>query len=218
MKLLINTYNQTRSLHHAYVIEGNRNDIREHLFLFIENEVKIPIKGNPDVWHQEHDTFTIDEARKLREVQSNKALSDSKKIFIIELNGITIEAQNSLLKVFEEPTPNTHFFIIAPSSELFLPTFRSRVMIVSHDSENDFEEKSEQFLKKSIPERLKIVEQIVEEKNKVEAIKLIDGLIKVLHTKNRDSFILGELLKTRMFLNDRSPSLKLLLDHVSLII
>ncbi len=208
----------SNNLHHAYVIAGKREDILANLSAFIENDLKIAIKGNPDVWHQEHDTFTIDEARKLRELQSNKALSDSKKIFIIALNGITVEAQNSLLKVFEEPTPQTHFFIIAPSSEIFLPTFRSRVMIVSHDSKHVSDSVSENFLKKSIPERLKIVEQIVEEKNKAEAINLIDGLIRVLHSKKHDSFIIGELLKTRMFLNDRSPSLKLLLEHISLIV
>ena len=54
-----------------------------------------------------------------------------KKIFIIETGFFTREAQNSLLKVFEEePTEGTHFFVFTPSAETLLPTLRSRMVIL----------------------------------------------------------------------------------------
>jgi hypothetical protein len=218
MKFLIDSYKTTGTLHHAYLIEGEKMSAREALFGFIENDLKVTIRGNPDVWHHEHETFSIDEARKLREIQSHKALSQGRKIFIIELNAITIEAQNSLLKVFEEPTPQTHFFIIAPSSEIFLPTVKSRVMVVSHADSNATYKESNDFIKLTIPERLKIVDGIVEAKDKVRALNLIDGLIHNLHSKKPQPFEVQELVMCRMYLTDRSPSLKLLLEHISLIL
>lgn len=218
MKFLIDSYKTTGALHHAYLIEGEKEQVRATLFTFIEKDLKIPIQGNPDVWHSTHDTLTIDEARKLREIQSNKALSNTKKIFIIEILGITVEAQNSLLKIFEEPTLHTHFFIIAPSAELFLPTFKSRVMVVRGSDETASYPESVHFIKASHAERLKIAEEIAEAKDKVRALNLIDGILHTLHSKNPDPSILTELLMCRNYLNDRSPSFKLLLEHISLIL
>ncbi len=218
MKILIDTYTKTGNLHHAYLLEGEREAIRSDLFGFIQNGLKISTVGNPDFWHTEHDTFTIDDARTLRQTQANKALSGDKKIFVIETRGMTVEAQNSLLKVFEEPTPHTHFFLIVPSAEIFLPTLRSRVALVSlHDTESKITNETKEFLGASIPDRLKIVGEIAEEKDKARAVTLIDGLLTKLH-KNGEPAVLQELLKSRMYINDRSPSLKLLLEHIALII
>ncbi len=128
MKFLIDSYKKTGELHHAYVLEGDKENIRTQLFSFIEDQIQQSVRGNPDVWHSQFETLTVDDARALRDTQSNKAITTGKKIFIIETRLMTIEAQNALLKVFEEPTPNTHFFIITPTAEVFLPTLKSRVV------------------------------------------------------------------------------------------
>jgi DNA polymerase III delta prime subunit len=218
MDLLIETYKNTGTIHHAYIVEGSAEDIRLKLFDFIEKHLKLPVSGNPDLWHGQFETFSIDDARKIRDAQSNKGVSGDRKIFIIETRGITVEAQNSLLKVLEEPTSGTHIFIILPSSEIVLPTLRSRVMIVSLRNEHDPKIEARKFLKVSLAERLEMVGEIAEEKDKAKAQELIEGLLLELHTKKGNETVLRELLKSRMYINDRSPSLKLLLEHIACIL
>jgi DNA polymerase III delta prime subunit len=218
--MLIDTYKNTGSLHHAYIIEGDRTAVREALFSFIEKDVKENIQGNPDFWHGQFETFTIDDARKLQEAQAMKAFSDNRKIFILELNGMTHEAQNALLKAFEEPTPSTHFFIIAPSREIFLPTLRSRVQIISDTTEGGAGTiDPKEFLMSTPAKRLELIADIVEEKNKAEAVHLVNGIIVALSESKQEiaKEIYSELLKCRGYLNDRSPSVKLILEHLSLI-
>ena len=216
------SYSQTGNLHHAYIIEGERESIYERLLKFIEKKLDYEIHANPDFFHEQYDSFSIDDARKLREMQNTKALSGDRKIYVIETLGMTVEAQNSLLKVFEEPSVGTHFFIISPSAEVYLPTLRSRVIVITHSEQQKQSEESKRFLVASIKERLELVGEIAEEKDKGRAISLTENLLgyfysakKSKNTKDFDSF-LKELLKTRIYLGDRSPSLKLLLEHIAL--
>src|SRR3989344_6076027 len=96
--------------HHAYAIEGGEKT-REKLFETLENEWGIATKGNPDFLYQKFATMSISEARVFKEAAGTKAFSNGgKKIFVIEADSINMPAQNSLLKMFEEPTENTHFF------------------------------------------------------------------------------------------------------------
>lgn len=57
------------------------------------------------------------------------------KYIIIASNDITDIAQNSLLKLLEEPPKNIEFIIISPTKSNLLPTVRSRLPILkSHNS------------------------------------------------------------------------------------
>ncbi len=51
------------------------------------------------------------------------------KYIILGSQSFGIEAQNSLLKVFEEPPKNIEFIIISPTKSNLLPTVRSRLPI-----------------------------------------------------------------------------------------
>ncbi|WP_260604730.1 DNA polymerase III subunit delta' [Campylobacter sp. MIT 99-7217] len=70
------------------------------------------------------DEFLIDDAR---EVQKESYIAETdEKIIIIMANSFRVEAQNFLLKLFEEPPKNIKFLLVAPSKNLLLPTVRSR--------------------------------------------------------------------------------------------
>src|SRR3989344_8671892 len=116
--------------HHAYGIAGQPETIIPKL---IKSLLKIGYrtKGNPDFRVESHDVMGVDESRVLKEAAGRKAISGSKKVFIISARGITKEAQNALLKVFEEPPLGTHFFLIVPSLDILLPTLQSRVYLLS---------------------------------------------------------------------------------------
>ena len=78
----------------------------------------------------------------MKDRQQKKSLDGGKKIFVISTNSITREAQNSLLKIFEEPTEGTHFFLILSSSRILIPTLKSRLHVIpsiSSKGENENE-------------------------------------------------------------------------------
>lgn len=70
------------------------------------------------------DEFLMDDARA---VEKESYISEnSEKIIIIMARAFRNEAQNFLLKLFEEPPKNIKFLLVAPSKNLLLPTVRSR--------------------------------------------------------------------------------------------
>lgn len=230
-------------LHHAYCFIGQREYILSKLRKFLEDDLKFSTKGNPDFYHGDFDTLGIDEGRIISEMQNSKAIVFSRRIFIIATNSITKEAQNSLLKMFEEPSGGAVFFLLIPSASILLPTLRSRVMLVNVNREqfenlnkNDKVGESgdsfdaKKFIKSSVSERLaavkKISDEIADEKisrnavldylNNVESA-LLNNLDKKNMKKN-DLFIFGEIEKCRNYARDRSPSVKILLEHIAVIV
>src|ERR1035437_3672210 len=101
MKFLAESYKKNKTLHHAYLLVGEREGVFSELVSFIKNDLEISTHGNPDFWHGVHDSFSIEEGRNLKEMQEMHSLSGGRKIFVISANTMTREAQNSLLKVFE---------------------------------------------------------------------------------------------------------------------
>ena len=209
MQLIFDTFKNTGTLHHGYCIEGDTNDTFSKLCVFLERELDFPIIANPDFVSEELNSFGIDDARRLKEIHATKSFrEDARKIFIIRTNFITHEAQNSLLKMFEEPGEGNHFFILTPAAHILLPTLKSRLLIVQNEGEGGRGEKggskkggqnantnagkiagdleAATFLKSSPPKRLKIVSALLaeieaEKKTKADAIHLVETLLKELH-------------------------------------
>lgn len=220
MDTLIASFGQSGTLHHAYFVVGD-SSVVVPLQAFLQNEVGVKTQGNPDFWHGKFPTFTIDNARSLSFSQEAKEFAGGKKIFIIETDFITEEAQNALLKVFEEPTVGTHFFIISPQDTL-LPTLRSRVQTIIHSTN---EEKTESILNLTLVERLGKVKEITEgisdeEKTKQDAIVFINNIEKELYEKGVQKFpeALAITESARASLYARGTPIKMVLEHVILTI
>jgi len=78
------------------------------------------------------ESFKIEHAKA---VLAEAYISESQtKYIIIGAHEITDVAQNSLLKLLEEPPKNIEFIIISPTKSNLLPTVRSRLPIVKHSS------------------------------------------------------------------------------------
>lgn len=213
------------TLHHAYFIEGERAPVLTDLEAFLKDSFNIVRQGHPDVHYSEYESFGIDEGRSLQEMQSLRPVLGDKKIFIITLDSITSEAQNSLLKVFEEPTPGTHFFVISSSSRILLPTLRSRMVVVVHTSAENksYDSDAKKFVTLSPKERLEYVANIIEEKNKARAEEFLQALVAHLagaglaKASPQRGNALKEILTLTTYLKDRAPSLKLILERVALL-
>ncbi len=231
MKQIADTYRKTGRLHHAYAISGDRKKVKEELYSFLKKDLSFPTVNNPDFWQREFNVFKIADSRDINEAHLNQPLKYDQKIFVIFANFLTKDAQNSLLKIFEEPRAETIFFLILPSSTDLLPTFKSRLIFGKvDDKKNDSEYNAEDFLDAKIGKRLtmvaKIVKDIKDEKiNKSEAIKFmknIEKAIKVnLKLKNAHNAKRGSLLavedieKAISYAGDESPSIKVILEHLA---
>ncbi|MBI4118464.1 MAG: hypothetical protein HY455_02950 [Parcubacteria group bacterium] len=212
----------SNNLHHAYCLTGERTAVCQDVFRFLEEELKFPTHGNPNFWYEESDTFGIEESRRLKDMQSRTAAGGGYKLFVIATNVVTREAQNALLKVFEEPTAGTHFFLILPSAATLLPTLRSRLHIVDMNTYGEGEDGvAKQFLAASFPERVALLKDIIEEKDKFRALTFLNHLEEVIHKQTKERAfeeVLTEIEKCRRYLDSRSPSVKMILEHLALAI
>jgi len=118
--------------HHAFLVEGRREETLPVLRGFVAEEFGIEVSGNPDFLEMEFVSFGVDDGRALKEMQSLRSSTENaKKIFVVSANSFTEQAQNALLKIFEEPSKDTIFFVLSPSAQFFLPTLLSRVVCIS---------------------------------------------------------------------------------------
>jgi len=130
--------------HHAYCLIGS-DSLRLELIPILEKRFKTSSRANVDFFEKKYEVFTIDDAREVK--LSHEMMptdSSGKKFFILSMDGITIEAQNALLKLLEEPSEYAHFFLIIPSAHLLLPTVKSRLEIVDLRDTKTFNSKKNQ--------------------------------------------------------------------------
>jgi len=97
--------------------------------------------------------------------------SKTKAVILDGCNGLTIEAQNALLKLLEEPPASTIVYIISSNKELLLPTILSRCKII------DLKDKSFELSKQEIAQYLNILISLPE-KSVGEKLKLAQDIAK----------------------------------------
>jgi DNA polymerase-3 subunit delta' len=204
-------------LHHAYFIEGDRDAVVAAVEVHLYDAFGIVRQGHPDVHFAVHEAFGVDESRELSSMQSLRPVMGDKKIFIVAVGSITSEAQNALLKVFEEPTPGTHFFVVSSSARILLPTLRSRMVVIVHESARTVAPAdAKEFIRLSPKDRLAFVAPIIEEKDKARAEEFLQALVAELHKAGKTKAI-REILPLIGYLKDRASSLKLILERVALL-
>lgn len=116
--------------------------------------------------------------------------SEQKAIIIDEAELLTIEAQNALLKILEEPPAHTFIILSTTTKETLLPTILSRCQImqlaeetnkISDKEKTELQTFIQELPKWGIGERLKKAEQLAKDKEK--AITWVAKLILVLREK-----------------------------------
>ena len=222
-----------KDLYHSYVIEGNPEELVYLLRDFLEERGDIN-KQSPDVSLNLYDSFAVLDSKNIKEWYQNKATDGKKKVCIIGAKFINREAEQTLLKIIKEPTENTHFFIVVPDSSLLLSTILSRVHLVKDlIVDNNDNKIAEDFLKSSPALRIEKVAEIIKEFKdndnsgglRNSAISLINGIEKIIYKKwkvdvddENLKFILSELKNCRDFLSTPGASVKMILEHLALVI
>lgn len=202
----------TNNLHHAYLVLGDKKET-DNIIGALFNKLGIESIGNPDVVFWTGEKFGIDEARVLKARAESKAFVD-KKIFVISSTQITPEAQNALLKLFEEPTQNTHFFILSRRNNL-LPTLLSRLQLLDLHSGVKIREEVEEFLKSDISERLQFIKNNLDD----ESFYLPDFLEELVVALKEHGALSKDKKKTFDFIkfsNDPAANTRMILEHLAL--
>ena len=111
--------------HHAYLYEGPVSRLPE-LADDAASRFNFEREHNPDVLVQQWEKFSIDEARDLTQQASLKSAS-GRSLFVLGISSIASDAQQALLKLFEEPREGIIFVVLVPHG-IVLPTLRSRFL------------------------------------------------------------------------------------------
>jgi DNA polymerase III delta prime subunit len=223
--------------HHAYLVAGDIEEGVSQALAHVEHELGLPATGNPDVTVLRHGLFSVDDARKLRALAELAPSVGEHKALIVSASRLFHEAQNALLKLFEEPPAGTTLILVLPSEGMLLPTLRSRLLpLPGNREQQSFNNEVQEFLKAKSAEREKILEKILnrtksdrdEEKQsgRLQALRLLEGLSQAAYAKWQSEKAPAKRKDIQLFLDDlnafipilheRSAPLKLIFEHISL--
>ncbi len=204
---------------------GSKEDGESHFASILESLGEKEL-GNPDFFGYRVKSFDIESAREVSERAREKPFGE-RRIFLISAERFGREAQNALLKTFEDPSPNVHFFIILSAPDLLLPTLLSRLQIIRLKQENDgcvgpattqtrvkqsnFTVSGEDFLKFNIKDRLKFAEKFEDS-----LPTFLDSLMSLIRANGSNTKSLDKIFTVRRFADDPSAQPRLILEHLAL--
>ena len=205
------------NLHHAYLIEGTDEESLPEITELV---------GGGELIHIKLDSFKIDDARNLKSYTSEKSLAHAqKKIFIISANSVLVEAQQALLKLFEEPIEDTHFFLITPDASALLSTFVSRFYRIKVPTRVG---NAESFIKMPLAKRIEFLKELLavedeedlsKDSPRSKALNFLNELESTLvSSMPLDTEALNQIFKVREFLRQPGSSTKSLMESVALML
>ncbi len=210
-------------MHHAYLYEGPLSllpALAESASAF----VGIGGEGNPDVHVLLWEKFGIDESRDLTSQASLKVMS-GRALFVVGVSSISHDAQQALLKLFEEPQAGVVFVLLAPPGAI-LATLRSRFLAYPQvlAQETPQAAGAKKFLASAYKERSAQITALLkdEEGTRERVREFLDSLEAILHKKIKTDADaragLAEISVVRGYAADRSASNKMLLEHLAAVL
>ena len=134
---------EKKTLSHAYIIEGPRGSGKYMMAKCVcaliagDERASLMIDDNnaPDVTtvdaEENKKLIGIDQIRGIRRDAYIKPNDFDFKAYIIRNSDrMTVQAQNSILKLLEEPPQGVYFFLLTENSSALLPTVRSRAPVI----------------------------------------------------------------------------------------
>lgn len=220
--------------HHAFVIEAEAAEGIEAARAWAKKELGMDAGNNPDVVVLEFGLLSVADARRVSELAAGAAFAGEHKVVIIAANRAYHEAQNALLKIFEEPPEGAYLFLVMPTLGGVLPTLRSRVQVLERIENGKqkigISEAAEEFMKASKEKRSALIKKLTSGKdederreNREAAIAILNGIEAAAYrnrgfTKPPVAELLRDIQELRGHLYDRSAPVRMILEHLSLIV
>lgn len=165
-----------------------------------------------DVKHLVVARMGIDDARELVKLSASRSFGGGSRYFVIQTKSITVEAQNALLKLFEEPGADTIFYLIIPNESLLLPTLRSRLMVTNVAKRKE-DGLAEAFIAMDYAGRLEYIANLAK-KNPDDLSTLFTSLAYNHDLTNPD--VKQSLSLVAKYVYNRGASKKMLLEELAL--
>lgn len=182
----------------------------------IEPELRTP---GANVFHYLNDQLRVDEARSIIDRLARRPLGAREQAVVVFARQATHEAQNALLKCFEEPYENTSLVLIVPHESLLLPTLRSRFTTVERGAGASETALAAAFMSASYKERL----DEIASRTKAKDSAWVRTLVETLSTYMHDSLSIEKAPHTYRALalcanavGRRGMSDKMFLEHLAL--
>ena len=205
----------SRNPHHANLLIGTPE--RAELYLRrLCDDLGIELANNPDFFAFRTETFGINEARVLKLLSARKAVTP-RKIFFIASTRLTLEAQNALLKTFEDPFPDTFFFLVTREESLVVPTLRSRMQTIhTHGGDASVGVEAEKFLSLPIRDRLLFAKSFADEEKNLSVF--LDDLLCLLKKQSGARKSLEKVYNIRRSIGNSVTMPRLVIEHLSLML
>lgn len=227
------------SAHHAYLVTGDVEAGIESGLAFVHGELGLETVGNPDVTVLRYGLFSVEEARMFQDVVMRAPTKGDKKVVIVSTTRFFYQAQNALLKTFEEPPSGTVIILVVPHSGILLPTLRSRLVSLPNakgTSKNATiydSEPAADFLRLDAEGREKFVAKLLERAKsdkdneraaaRADAAAFVGGLARAAYAKaqTRPSLELTALLEDldrfAPLMHESSAPLKQIFEHLLIV-
>ena len=217
--------------HHAYLIKGGKENLSLLLSIYKEETGEKSV-GNPNILIFETVNLSINDAREIKLLAGqSRVRSDIPKWIIIFANFISQEAQQALLKTLEDPIEGTSFFLVTEGVASILPTLKSRLINFELKQSSSDEKFAKKFLSLLPGERIKMISEFLSSNDDLEPALLRSEVLKILNdiesifskeiSRKLDNAQIrqgNELIRAKDFLHDRSPSVKMLFEHIALVL
>lgn len=207
---------------HAFLIAGN-TELLPSLLGVLEKE-GVQVRGNADSYVRTYTSFGIEEARELCERAQARGLSD-RRVFVLATPSITGEAQNALLKTFEEPPAGAIFFLVIPSPDTLLPTLRSRMQRLEIDAgglgtQTNSLVSANKFISAPPAVRIDMLKPLLEkgDDDKRDLAAILAFLSGLEHALEKKPESLRAVYRARKYVLDRGALVKPLLEQLAILV
>ncbi|MDO8742146.1 MAG: hypothetical protein Q7J45_01225 [bacterium] len=220
--------------HHAFVIEANMEKGVGIAERWLSSELKMESKGNSDVVVLRYGLLSVSDARRIADIAAQAPFEGQYKALIITAGRAYHEAQNALLKIFEEPPRGTYLFLVLPTLGGLLPTLRSRVVLLTSSERlpaDAISEMAQKFIESSREKRSTMIKKLTSGKDeddrrarRDEAIEIVNGIevaaYAALRVKKYKASVelLSEISELRSHLYDRSAPVRMILEHLAIVV
>ena len=178
---------------HSFLIASlDKNDSSSYAQILLKERGVDPIDINFNTYEK---AMGIEDVRNIQKTILLKPFRGKTKAVVIDAySDITLEAQNALLKILEEPPNNTIIIITTPKKELLLPTIISRCKVIvlqekeiklTQEDLAKFEEAFNILLSGRIGDKLKIAQNVTKDKENAGLwLEKMDAFVKNKLTDN----------------------------------
>ena len=173
--------------------------------------------GNPDVYVLKKETVAVDDARQVTQFASLKPVGSHKHVVVIA-HTIQPQAQHALLKILEEGSGHTRFYLHLAPGSFVLETILSRCVVTNTQTDTEHTDTAHAFLQMTYPERIKQAEAFSKNQDRDGARTLVRELLCLSRIKSFAPEVTRDLLHADQQLQNAGSSPKIIIGHLALVL